>query len=103
MNVETTPELILAAAEKFPQAKEALKTLFPEVFEEDELAFPYKSKYPQDNLVIKDGKDILYRLPHDNDVWMKSVIELCLSQSKKRGTFLIAEIHYNNPYLGFRL
>lgn len=35
MNVETTPELILAAAEKCPQAKEALKTLFPKVFEED--------------------------------------------------------------------
>ena len=35
MNVETTPELILAAAEKCPQAKEALKTLFPKVFEDD--------------------------------------------------------------------
>lgn len=35
MNVETTPELILAAAEKCPQAKEALKTLFPKVFEEE--------------------------------------------------------------------
>ena len=34
MNVETTPELILAAAEKCPQAKEALKTLFPKVFED---------------------------------------------------------------------
>ena len=37
MNVETTPELILAAAEKCPQAKEALKTLFPKVFEEEKL------------------------------------------------------------------
>ena len=38
MNVETTPELILAAAEKCPQAKEALKTLFPKVFENKKLA-----------------------------------------------------------------
>jgi len=35
MNVETTPELILEAAEKCPQAKEALKTLFPKVFDND--------------------------------------------------------------------
>jgi len=35
MNVETTPELILAAAAKCPQAKEALKTLFPKVFEKE--------------------------------------------------------------------
>lgn len=35
MNVETTPELILAAAEKCPQAKETLKTLFPKVFEDE--------------------------------------------------------------------
>jgi len=35
MNVETTPELILAAAAKCPQAKEALKTLFPKVFDHD--------------------------------------------------------------------
>ncbi len=33
MNIETTPELILEAAAKCPQAKEALKTLFPKVFE----------------------------------------------------------------------
>ena len=46
--LEITKEKVLEAAEKCSQAKETLKTLFPEVFEDDkyfDLGKPYEKIY----------------------------------------------------------
>ena len=46
--LEITKEKVLEAAEKCSQAKETLKTLFPEVFEDDKyfnLGEPYEKIY----------------------------------------------------------
>lgn len=42
MKLEIDKDRVISAAEKCPQAKETLKTLFPEVFEDDEKYFNFK-------------------------------------------------------------
>jgi len=103
MNVETTPELILAAAEKCPQAKEALKTLFPKVFEE-KFKHPYGiESSPFYKAVIEIDDKVFFIIPPANNEWMNSVIDLCKKESSKRGTWIGSMIKGDNAYLGFRL
>ena len=54
--LEITKEKVLEAAEKCSQAKETLKTLFPEVFEDDnyfDLGKPYEKIYENEILEIR--------------------------------------------------
>jgi len=98
MNVETTPELILAAAEKCPQAKEALKTLFPKVFEDD-LKHPYRYGFK----MIKVDTEVYFELANSNTDITEIVINYCMKETKKRKGQLWTMVKDNKSYLGFPL
>jgi len=90
MKLEVTKEKVLEAAEKCSQAKETLKTLFPECFEKELPIFPNGV-----SIKISGDRAIENRLLGSDDynsnvLWLSDLFEWEIKKAKNGGYLLIA-------------
>lgn len=86
--METTKERILEAAEKCPQAKETLKTLFPECFEEEDKSVDLKQRIIEHLLWVRSegeykGKSFYLSEAYDWKIVEDSFGSYCLIPTSK--------------------
>jgi len=83
MKLEITKEKVLEAASKCPQAKETLKTLFPEIFKEEILTDcrTYEIFFSR-GLRDQNGNDLLWWQVNDNEITLSKNFNWRFGKSK---------------------